>query len=195
MKAPVTRALLLGFCAAVSPAVGQAPTSGADAVRNIDWVNMPASSPIPETLPTADSNDPVEAGFARQWFEHSLQDLKTDELALKIISSPRDPNDQWSYHARAALRDLVRTEVPNGRNARVFCNGIGCLCYVERDEPGYVLHPIVYTRLTAGRGREAPFGPGDTFGYWMHVSHAPGVPWEITIVRHSADVSAKPPPM
>jgi hypothetical protein len=199
MKAPVTLMLLVGFCAVVSPAVGQAHTSGADAVRNVDWASMRFGAPIPETLPTADSNDPVEAGFARQWLELLLQAPEHDQLVretLKILSGPRNPNDQWSYDARAALRGLVRTAVPNGRNARVFCSDIGCLCYVERDvPPGHALYwtPIIYTKLKTGRGPEAPFGPRDTFDYVLHPSRTHRVAWELTIVGHSADLVPRSP--
>jgi len=199
MKAPVALALVLGFCAEVSPAIGQAPASGADAVRNIDWVNIRNWSPIPETFPTADSDDPVEAGFARQWLEQVLQPPEEDQnrLIVKIGSTRRNPNDQWSYKARAALRDLVRTDIPNGRNARVFCNELGCLCYVEHDGLGYGWHPIVYTKLKAARGREAPFGPHDSFSAVQRPSNTTTphahVPWELTIVIHSADAPAKPP--
>jgi hypothetical protein len=197
MKAPVTLMLLLGFCAVVSPAVGQAPTSGADAVRNVDWASMRFGSPIPETFPTADSDDPVEAGFARQWFELFRQapdQEQTIALPLRIVSSPRNPSDQWSYKARAMLRDLLSAEIPKGRNARVFCNDIGCLCYVERDDGERASRwvPVIYTKLKGGIWREAPFGPRDTFGYVVHPSRSPHVFWELTIIGHSADGSAKP---
>jgi len=199
VKAPAPLALFLGFCAAVSPAVGQVPTSGGDAVRNVDWVNIRNWSPIPETFPTADSDDPVEAGFARQWLEQVLQPRKedrSDQLILTIVSTPRNPNDQWSYKARAALRDLVRTDVPDGRNARVFCNQLGCLCYVERGDLGWDLRPTVYTKLKTARGREAPFGSHDTFSSVVRPSSSPTphahVPWELTVVIHGAEPPSKP---
>jgi hypothetical protein len=190
VRAPSTFALALGFCAACSSGAAQSPLSGAEAVRQIDWNSVSLYSLIPELMPTGNSDDPVEAGFAPQWIEHALNPslFATVRFALKIVSTPRTPSDQWSYNMRNELRTLVRTKVQNAKNVRVFCNAIGCLCYAERDEPNYVTDPIVYRELLGTTGRELHLKRDDLVDALWHV-HGPGIPWELTIIRHSTDDS------
>jgi hypothetical protein len=197
MKAAVGLALSLGLCAVASRGLPQTPMTGADTVQRIDWNSLGVGSPIPESMPTKDSDDPVEAGFASQWVERALMpsQFDADKFALKIVSTPRSPNDMWAYDARVALRTLAHAKVPNGKNTRVFCNSIGCLCYVERDEPDPLHQSLVYEALMAGRGRQAPFGSGDAFARTIHLVHTQGIPWELTVViKHSTDAEGRSVP-
>lgn len=177
--------LALGLCAMSASVTGQSPTMGAEAVRQIDWTAIGSFSPIPESMPTRISDDPVEAGFAPQWIERALTpgyDAYA-QFALKIASSVRAPDDEWSYNMRSELRTLVRTKIPQGKNVRVFCNAVGCLCYVERDEPNYVTDSAVWRELLGETGRQLRLGRKDLVVDLVH-DHRPGVPWELTIIRN-----------
>lgn len=189
-RSPVASLLILFFVTHPSPVFaaesssGESQTiSGAEAVREIDWNSLGPSSPIPEQMPTTPSDDPVEAGFARQWVERveAPGDFPSKKLALAIVSAHRAPNDLWASGMEKELRDIIRTKVPTAKNARVFCNSVGCLCYVERDESS-LRQPIVYLALLGDRGRK--WGLDRTDLDAIEHMQRPDIPWELTIVRH-----------
>ncbi len=177
-----TLALALSFFGTGSLGLAQTPLSGVEAAREVDWSTIDVSSPIPDPMPSADSDDPLEAGFAPQWIERRVSS-PSRQFALHIVSVARSPEDQWALDMRKSLRELVGSSVPKAMNVRVFCNANGCLCYVERDEPGYVLDSIIYTKLLSESGRELHIAPADLVDAWVHV-HRPGRPWELTIIRN-----------
>ena len=149
--------------ASMSSSTGAAHLSGAEAVREIDWTTVGPMSPIPTLMPSRSSNDPLEAGFAPQWAERALAEsaavpstarLQRTEppvlampLALKIMSQNRNPQDHWAYAVEQHLREVIRStiEPEHATTARVFCNALGCLCYLERDhsEVGAIIPSIL----------------------------------------------------
>ena len=180
--------VLLGVVA--SSGTAQAPMSGAEAVREIDWNALTGSAPIPEQMPARQSDDPVEAGFARQWIEHALVAPYSDsskvalemKVALEIVSKHRDPDDQWAYGMEKELREIVRTKVPKPINVRVFCNSVGCLCYVEQDV-ALLDRPIVAPELFRQDAHRFGLKRNDV-DVLVHAVK-PGTPWELTIVRRA----------
>jgi hypothetical protein len=86
----VVRAALLLLLLGVALPSDSAPVplSGADAVRAIDWSSVYIGSAIPESMPTADADDTVDAGFAREWLERALVPGRPSlsSLALDIVS-------------------------------------------------------------------------------------------------------------
>ena len=114
--------LLLGVVA--SSGIAQAPRSGAEAVRIIDWNALGPGSPIPGVMPIADSDDPLEAGFARQWLERALDPGRPPlgGLALEIVSKRRTPGDPWAYGMSKELWAIVRSKGHGPTISRVFCN-------------------------------------------------------------------------
>src|ERR1700722_10075928 len=136
-----------------------ATLSGADAVRAINWDEVKLDSAIPHLMPAGDSDDPLEAGFAPQWIEHSLvihhpkriayaqtgiygpqgtnATVPAETLALQMIAEPRDPTDSWAHTVDRKIRDTIRAN--GGYDSmvvwRVFCGSHGCLCYLEFPPP------------------------------------------------------------
>jgi hypothetical protein len=182
MKAVVHLGAVPLVLLAASFSSAQSATPGSEAVRQIDWNTLGPGSPIPEQMPASQSDDPVEAGFARQWIERveAPGDFPWKKLALEIASAHRPPNDLWASGMEKELRDIIRTKVPTGKNARVFCNSVGCLCYVERDEP-FVLQSIVYRALLGDRGRK--WGLDRTHLDAIEHVRRPDIPWELTVVK------------
>jgi hypothetical protein len=185
VKSSATLAIVLTFITVGPLGRAQTSLSGAEAVREVDWSAISVGSPIPDLMPIGDADDPLEAGFAPQWLERVgfVQGFVSPsrQFALHIVSLTRSPDDRWSLNMRRSLSTLVRSSVPNAMNVRVFCNAIGCLCYVEREEP-YVLGSIVYGKLWGKSGRELHLSRSDLVDAWTHV-HGPGRPWELTIIR------------
>jgi hypothetical protein len=109
--------------------------SGAEAVKAIDWNSVGYGSPIPHLMPATESDDPVEAGFAIQWIDRVLSRYPFSRLAAEIVSIHRDPDDAWAISVekewRKNIREADESEAPT--ISRVFCNAVGCLCYMERD--------------------------------------------------------------
>ncbi|HKU89821.1 MAG TPA: hypothetical protein VJP84_08500, partial [Steroidobacteraceae bacterium] len=115
----------------------------------IDWNSVRESSPIPRAMPAAQSDDPYGAGFARQWVEQSLQKrnaffgreagsplMDPKPLVLDVVSEPKNPEDSWAYGAEYELRRIVdqqSRDSPEPAITRTFCNGHGCLIYMEFD--------------------------------------------------------------
>jgi hypothetical protein len=190
--AAVPLALLLGVPA--SPGAGQAPMSGGEAVRAVDWKAVGLGSSIPSVMPTADSDDPVEAGFARQWVERALDPARalTKALALLIVSKHRVPGDQWAYGMAKAMRSIIHSEkVPGLTVSRVFCNTVGCLCYVEG---ALSVEPVSNLDGKLLREMDKEFGikGGDIDRARMGAYLEPT--WELTVIRRpstnaSMDVS------
>jgi hypothetical protein len=161
---------------------------GVDAVRAIDWNTLPAGSRIPTLMPENSSDDPLEAGFAVQWLKNASVD-KMASKAVDIASARRQPNDAWAHRMVQVLRQLIKSEIPDGTHPRVFCNALGCLCYVERDQPT-VIWPTVYTSLTGERGRQLGLMADDLDAVVRGVK--PGQ-WELTVISRpsSAAIAAK----
>jgi hypothetical protein len=190
--AAVPLALLLGVPAA--PGAGQAAMSGAEAVRAVDWKAVGLGSSIPSVMPAADSDDPVEAGFARQWVERALDPARalTRALALQIVSKHRVPGDHWAYGMAKAMGSIIHSEkVPGLTVSRVFCNGVGCLCYVEG---ALSLERVSGLNGKLLREMREEFGVkgSDIDRAWMGADLEPT--WELTVIRRpstnaSVDVS------
>jgi len=153
--------------------------TGAEAVRQINWDAINSGSPIPEQMPMGPSDEPLEAGFARQWIERvEHPNYPSWTWALEIVSLRRGPDDRWAKRMEQELRDIVRTHLPTGKNARVFCNAAGCLCYVERENE---VRSVVYRELLLGqRGKTLGLKESDVDA----IFHIYTPRWELTIVRH-----------
>ncbi len=190
-------ATLVCLILSLASSTAQPVLSGEDAARIIDWTSVQVGAPIPDLMPAAQSDDPLETGFAPQWIEHAVFPFPSSasawgrKLALEIVARRRSPDDYWAATMEEELREIVRTKLPASRNARVFCNSAGCLCYVERDEP-FVARSIVYLELLGETGRK--YGVDKyNLGVLVHVGRSPGIPWELTLVRHpSADTPVNP---
>jgi len=168
--------------------IAQPALNGRDAARSIDWNAVGIGAPIPDVMPAADSDDPVEAGFAPEWIDRavvpSLQaDQKGQELVREIVSSPRKETDHLAYEVDAKLREIIRTSLPAGKHARVFCNALGCLCYVERNGP-FSQTSIVYHELA-----KAPMTQVEFVRWVLHPVDPE--PWELTILQLRYDASSK----
>jgi hypothetical protein len=109
--------------------------SGAEAGRVIDRDSVKPGSPIPRSMPSVQSDDPVEAGFAAQWVERALPPpFSKQGFALAIIAKKRVAGDTWAYGVERQLRELINGQIAARAQmvSRVFCNSVGCLCYLER---------------------------------------------------------------
>lgn len=169
---------------ACSLSSAQPTMTGAEAAREIDWNALGPGSPIPQQMPIAESDDPVEAGFARQWLYRAVtpQPPNTDawkDFAIEIATKHRSPDDQWASRMEKELREIIREKIPRARHTRVFCNTFGCLSYVEREERTPI--HIVYAELVGTRGRELGVRPSDVEGTSGHLQPQ----WELTIVKRS----------
>ena len=188
MKAVVTlRAVPLALLLASSFTLAQTTSTG-KTVGEVDWNAIGPGSPIPEHMPAAQqSDDPLEAGFARQWIERVENPPWPDNLwrnlALAIASQRRTPGDQWASLMEKELREILRNKVHTGRNSRVFCNSLGCLCYVERDEQ-FAKDPIVYMELVGNSSPKFGLQRSD-LDATVH-PRRPGIPWELTILKRPA---------
>jgi hypothetical protein len=179
---PTAVALLVCLLAVYSASKAQPAMSGAEAVRMIDWLAVGAGAPIPYLMPAAASDDPLEAGFARQWLERAVVPANTvsAKLALDIVSERRTPDDHWAYAMEKELREIIRSKLQKSKNSRVFCNAVGCLCYVERDE-SFLRNPVVYRELLGERGHKFGLAQSDLDATVHPVR--PGIPWELTFVK------------
>ena len=98
-------------------------------------------------MPARRSALAIDAGFAMEWFERSLGSGLIDSdtvgarysstqflpLVERILSEARNSNDAWANELESSIRALVTEETPAGTEvtSRVFCNGQGCLIYLE----------------------------------------------------------------
>jgi hypothetical protein len=165
---------------------------GAEAVRDIDWASLGPASPIPQSMPAvAESEDPLEAGFAHQWIERIYLPESSGwrKLALEIASARRRPDDPWAVKMERELREIVRAKVPAAQNLRVFCNSVGCLCYVEREEREF--DPIVYRALLGERARRFGLQRSDLDAVIDLAKPAPH--WELTVVKRPKLRTPSPP--
>ena len=113
----------------------------------VNWSLVREHYPIPREMPAGQSDDPHEAGFAREWLERSLGSrtaflqrfdgtpfMDPKPLILDIMSEPKNPEDSWSYGVEYELRRVVEQQSrqrPEPAVTRVFCNLHGCLVYLE----------------------------------------------------------------
>lgn len=159
---------------------GTAPSAGAEAAHRIDWSTVTPFAPIPKEMPAAPSANPEEAGFAREWIQRALLPPGVAvQLAMKIASKNRAADDHWALEMEEELREIIRSKEPNAHVARVFCNSVGCLCYVEpeRWSPD---KPVAYRELVGERGRKFGLSRSDLDAF---VAGPQGTLWELTIVR------------
>jgi hypothetical protein len=130
----------------LSSAPGSTPLTGSKATE-IDWSTVRLRSPIPDSMPALESDDPFEAGFAREWIERSLgrasfgsfknegrsTEILARPFALSVVSEKRMPDDSWAHGVDYELRRVVRSRLAQDDVSamRVFCSAHGCLCYFE----------------------------------------------------------------
>jgi hypothetical protein len=175
--------VVLGALMLQSSSLAQIKTSGAEAEQTVDWTSVKAHSPIPNTLPTGPSDDPLEAGFAAEWIKRSLDypgNASQRQLALGIVSRHRTANDRWAIGMEEQLREIISTTVQNVAVSRVFCNGIGCLCYVQLDgNRGIPLEVI--PELLGPKGRKFGIQRSDLEA--VVIGDYPDTPWQLTIVK------------
>jgi len=179
---------LLAWTLSVAALEQQAPAgSGAAAVQSIDWNSVGPGAPIPRAMPMADSDDPVEAGFAPEWIRRAVaypfSTPSQREFALAVVAEHRTADDRWAREFEAALREIVRGKVRMPTVARVFCNSVGCLCYVQAGNP--FDSPLVYTALH-GQGVQQRFGITPADVDVLQSFKDPNAPWELTFVRRPA---------
>jgi hypothetical protein len=108
-----------------------------------------------------------------------------------IVSNPRLPGDPWAEAMESELRELVHEKYGNKPvTFRVFCNSIGCLCYVDQHRPpddrfGLLFKLPIYQELHGERGKRLGIEVRDVNSAWYY-SYGQQVAWELTIVRHPA---------
>jgi hypothetical protein len=184
--------------------------TGAQALRAIDWNTVKTGDPIPASMPTSFSDDPVEAGFAPQWIQRALAPDPAScssgdngnapdtacarTLAWVIASKHRSEDDRWSYEFERELRHLIHNRSAERPTiSRVFCNSVGCLCYVERSgrpsDPPPLDQQIIYHELLGEPGRRFGIGVKDlnlvrSDPYDHHFA------WELTLVRRPTHLGA-----
>ena len=122
---------------------------GVEAAKSIDWDSVERMSPIPRLMPTRPAADAVDAGFAPEWFEHSIgrwmadsinyhgksESIWIQSLASQIMSESKSADDNWATGMEAQLRSMIAGDTSADLISRVFCNGQGCLCYIEDEDP------------------------------------------------------------
>jgi hypothetical protein len=84
---------------------------GVTAVKAIDWDAVQRFGPIPRLMLAREATNAVDAGFAQEWFEHSIG-------------------------VASELRSVIEAKSPADAQliSRLFCNTEGCLCYLEDEE-------------------------------------------------------------
>jgi hypothetical protein len=200
-QSAIVIALLTCVLGSASAAAQSPPQSirthmtGAEAVRAIDWTSVAPNSPIPVLMPSAQSEDPVEAGFAPQWVQRAMWPPESPErkLALVIVSKRRTPDDLWAQAMEKELRAIVHEKVDSeAAISRVFCNSAGCLCYVERD--GSPLHPgSVFRELLGARGQKFGLQRSDLDAFRVDASDTRSWVWELTLVKRPTAVASPKP--
>jgi len=184
-------AIALLVCAITdSPAViAQSVMSGKE-TNAIDWETVKPFSPIPDAMPADSSDDPFQAGFAVEWVERSLGSQEDSgsippglKLTLAIASQRRTPDDRWASEMEQNLRDIIRTKFQSQKTpiARVFCNALGCLCYLQGED---VAQFDIYKELIGQMGHQ--FGINRSDLDTVGVIRTPGSQdkkWWLTIVK------------
>jgi len=182
----VSTSLLVCWIATVSTSsTAQAPLGSAAAVHAIDWESLETGSPIPHSMPASQSDDPLAAGFARQWVQRALMPAESPEriLALAIVSKRRASDDLWAQAMEKELRTIVHEKFDlQPTISRVFCNSFGCLCYVERDGAPLDKQSVL-RELVGERGRKFGLQKSDVDVVWTDAGHGDPFVWELTLVR------------
>ena len=172
---------------AIAPPSGgstAAPVTGAEAEHSIHWSTVGKGDAIPASMPTSRSADALDAGFAPEWVESSVRPFPGGEeaapLILAIMSEQRAPDDAWADEVEHYLREFIRTQVAGQAptTSRVFCNSVGCLCYLERTGSP-LTQLMIYNALRSQAARE--FGT-KKMGMSIMESAPRGTSWELTIV-------------
>ena len=181
-------------CAIEPPSGGStaAPLTGAEAERSIAWSTVRKGDPIPTLMPTSTSANSLDAGFAPEWVERSVRPFADGEESarsmLSIMSTQRAPDDAWAdsveHYLRAFIRSQVDVQAPTV--SRVFCNAVGCLCYVERTGSALTLL-MIYGALTSPAASE--FGTKQMGITTLRHGRRLGTSWELTIVMRPKAVA------
>jgi hypothetical protein len=161
-----------------------APLTGAEAERSIAWNTVGKGDAIPALMPIARSSNSLDAGFSREWVERSVRPYVDGEesarLILDIMSEQRARDDAWADKVEQYLRAFIRghVDVQAPTISRVFCNSVGCLCYLERTGPP-LTQLMIYNALRSQAASE--FGTKQ-MGTRIMESAPRGTSWELTIV-------------
>jgi len=138
----VVGVLLLCHEAWMGKAMAQSPEYASESVTSdadtttLDWQQIHFGSAMPRSLPVAEADEAIKAGFPKEW---ALRALSLGALAsardqyLKIISEKRSPGDDWAYGIEHDIWSAIKIRQRSESDpiARVFCNGVGCLIYLE----------------------------------------------------------------
>jgi hypothetical protein len=177
--------------AAVPPTA--APLTGAEAEHSIDWNRVGKGDAIPASMPTSRSADALDAGFAPEWVERSVRPFPGGEVAapliLAIMSERRVPDDAWADEVEHYLREFIRTQVAVQAPTifRVFCNSVGCLCYLERARSP-LTHLMIYKALRSQAA--SGFGTKEMSMTILDQPPRPSTSWELTIVTRPRATAA-----
>lgn len=165
----------------------------------INWSSVEISDPIPREMPSKESDNPYDAGFARDWVDRSLGTrtafsnsyggsplVDPKPFIVEIISEPKDPDDNWSYGVEFELRHILERafiSIPRPAVTRVFCNRHGCLVYLEFDgarasKVGAIPHAI----LGAPSIRAFGIKREDLFDL-VGSKKEPRIDWQLIVIR------------
>jgi hypothetical protein len=181
-------ALVTGFLLAPAFSCGSpsaAPLSGAEAERSIAWSTVGKGDPIPALMPTATSANALEAGFSPEWVERSVRPFADGEESarsmLSIMSEQRASDDAWAQSVEHYLREFIQSQidVQAPTVSRVFCNAVGCLCYLERTDSA-LTHLMIYGALTSPAANE--FGTKQMKITTLRHGSRFRTSWELTIL-------------
>jgi hypothetical protein len=193
----VAAAIAASLAFAIEPPSGgstAAPLTGAEAERSIAWSTVRKGDAIPALMPRSRSADALDAGFAPEWVERSVRPLpggeESAQLMLGIVSEQRAPDDAWADKVEDYLREFIGTQVDvqAPTTSRVFCNSVGCLCYLERTGS-----PLTWLMISKALKSQAAseFGTEQMGMTTMEHAPRPGTSWELTIVTRR-NVTAAP---
>ncbi len=194
--AVVAVAIAASLAFAIEPSSGgstAAPLTGAEAERSIAWSTVGKGDAIPAVMPTSRSANSLEAGFAHEWVERSVRPLPGGDeaapLMLRIMSEPRAPDDAWANEVEHYLSEFIRTQVDVQAPtvSRVFCNSVGCLCYLERTGS-----PLTWLMISNALMSPAASEFGTKQLGITTFEHPPrhGTKWELTIVTRPSATAA-----
>ena len=187
VPAVVAVAITASLAFAIEPPSGSspaAPLTGAEAERSIVWNMVGKGDPIPALMPTSRSANSLDAGFAPEWVERSVRLVQGGEesarLMLRIMSELRAPDDAWADMVEHYLREFIHTRVDAQAPtiSRVFCNSVGCLCYLERTGSP-LTQLMIYEALRSQAASE--FGTKQ-MDMTIVDRAPPGRRWELTII-------------
>ncbi|MBV9724442.1 MAG: hypothetical protein JO299_04640 [Gammaproteobacteria bacterium] len=176
-----------------------------EAAHYIDWAAVGPGDPIPASMPTASSDDPLAAGFSPEWARRALKGrdalaasrplqrqggrAPAEAMALTIVSRRRAAEDLWAQQVERRLREVIRrkVEVQGPTVVRVFCNAVGCLCYTERDDAAAsgAASAAVLDALTSGTGWAQELGIDPAMVYVLPAGTAPGPVWQLVFIMRT----------